>query len=205
MIRRHATLLSLLAATAAFVVMFVLLDQSDALLRIVAPSVLALATGAGLHMVLARAPQQAIEDSYREDAERLADRVRAEMREVALLASRLDDEPARQALLRASHTVAELLERVAEDQPNALYSSASRFQGHVESLKGVVEAYLDISEHPHYYRDGDRLREQGRAAMLRFDEFTIESMQLLTQGDMAEYQANLDTVAPPAIPKLEER
>lgn len=48
------------------------------------------------------------------------------------------------------------------------------------------------------------LAAQGKAAILRFDEFTIETMQLLTQGDMAEYQANLDTVAPPAIPKLED-
>ena len=203
MIRRHSTTVALAAAVAVYLVLFLLLGDAEAMLRILAPALLALLAGIGTKLLLARDQSQIADDAYHDDARALASAVRREMNEVRLLGLQIPDDQARRAVERASTTVPELLERVAEEQPNSLYSSASKFDGHVRSLRGVVEAYLDLTAHPDYYRDAPALAAQGKAAMLRFDEFTIETMQLLTQGDMAEYQANLDTVAPPAIPKLE--
>ncbi len=153
--------------------------------------------------MLSRDPAQIEDDNYRDDAKALASKVKHDMAETALMAGDITDAEIQSALRRASHTVPEILSRVEEDQPNSLYSSASKFDGHVASLQGIVESYLDIKRHPDYYKNSSILLEQGKQAILRFDEFTIETMQLLPQGDMAEYQANLDTVAPPAIPKLE--
>lgn len=203
MIRRHSTTIALTATVVVYVVLFLLLGNSEPLLRVLAPAAFALVAGFGTKMMLGRNQAQIEDDAYHDDARSLANDVRREMREVLALGVSLPDAEARQAIERAGKTVPEILDRVEEDQPASLYSSASKFHGHVESLKGVVEAYIDIMEHPDYYRDASGMAAQGKAAMLRFDEFTIETMQLLTQGDVAEYQANLDTVAPPAIPKLE--
>lgn len=203
MIRRYATPIALASAVAIYVVLFLLLGNSDVLLRIAAPAALAAIGAIGVKFMLSRDQAQIEDDNYRDDAKALASKVKREMAEASAMAHAITDAEIQSAITRASRTVPELLARVEEDQPNSLYSSASKFDGHVSSLKGVVESYVDITQHPDYYKDAPALLKQGKQAILRFDEFTIETMQLLTQGDMAEYQANLDTVAPPAIPKLE--
>lgn len=204
MIRRHASTVALLSAALIFIVLFLLLGGSDMWLQLAAPAVFGLLGAVGVKLMLERDQKEIADHTYREDARALANGVRAEMGRVHALIPSIPDQEIQGALTRASRTVPELLDRVEEDQPTSLYSSASRLQGHVSSLHGVVDAYLDLHANPHYYKDAPGLAAQGKAAILRFDEFTIETMQLLTQGDMAEYQANLDTVAPPAIPKLED-
>lgn len=203
MIRRYATPIALASAVAIYLVLFLLLGNSDVLLRIAAPAALAAMGAIGVKFMLSRDQAQIEDDNYRDDAKALASKVKRDMAVTASMAGDITDAEIQSAIRRASRTVPEMLSRVEEDQPNSLYSSASKFDGHVASLKGVVESYVDITRHPDYYKNASILLEQGKQAILRFDEFTIETMQLLTQGDMAEYQANLDTVAPPAIPKLE--
>lgn len=203
MIRRHSTAFALAAAAAIFVVLFVLLWGSDMWLQLAAPALFGLLGGVGVKLMVGRDQKQIADDTYRDDARALANQVRAEMGRIHSMIPAIPDPQIQAALARASRTVPELLDRVEEDQPTSLYSSASRLQGHVSSLTGVVKSYMDLHANPHYFRNAPALAAQGKSAILRFDEFTIETMQLLTQGDMAEYQANLDTVAPPAIPKLE--
>ena len=70
------------------------------------------------------------------------------------------------------------------------------------SLVGVVRQYLDIQRKPSFYRDPDALRQSGEDAFRRFTQFASESVQLVNQGDIATYRANLETVAPPTLPDL---
>jgi hypothetical protein len=72
----------------------------------------------------------------------------------------------------------------------------------VASLAGVVRQYLDIQRKPSFYRDPDALKLSGDDAFRRFTEFAFESVQLVNQGDIATYRANLETVAPPRLPDL---
>lgn len=203
MIRRHASTVALLSAALIYAVLFLLLGGADMWVQLLAPAVFAALGAIGVKLMLSRDQREIADHTYWEDARALANSVRSDMGRVHALIPSVPDHQVQGALARACRTVPELLDRVAEDQPTSLYSSASKLQGHVSSLKGVVEAYLDLYANPDYYKDAPALAAQGKAAIMRFDEFTIETMQLLTQGDMAEYQANLDTVAPPAIPKLE--
>ena len=109
---------------------------------------------------------------------------------------------ARAALEQSADHVTELFERVRAKAPNSLYSTASQLNGHLSSLEGVLGQYLDIQSKPQLYRDPQVLTRSGEQAFYRFAEFTLESVRLVNQGDMAQYQANLETVAPPELPEL---
>lgn len=203
MIRRYSTVFALTTAVVVYVVMFLLLGQSDLWLRLTASVVLAAGSAIGVQFMAGRTRGELEADAYEDDAKALVRKTNALLAQADGLARQLSDPGLRAAIGRSRRTVAELLGRVEEDQPTSLYSSASKFAGHAESLLSVVDAYVDIERHPAYYRDAPALLEQGAQAIRRFDEFAIESIQLVNQGDMADYQANLNTVAPPAIPKLE--
>src|SRR5262249_17778631 len=101
-------------------------------------------------------------------------------------------------------TVPELFARTRATAPDSLYSTASQLGAHLESLRGVVVQYLDIQRKPAFYTDPDGLRRSGEEAIRRFAEFAQENVRLVNQGDIARYRANLETVAPPALPALGE-
>ncbi len=203
MIRRYAAPLAILVAIVLFGVLFVLLAGASPLLRLGAPAVLAVLGATGTYLMLGRTDAQLQADDYSADARAKVVEVSATLRQVTAEARRIRDPQIQAALARATEVMPELLDRIAETQPSSLYSSAARLGGHMKSLLGLVEQFADIEEHPEYYHDAPRLLADGRAAVERFDQFAIDSIRLVNQGDMAEYQANLDTVAPPEIPTLE--
>ncbi|WOP18742.1 5-bromo-4-chloroindolyl phosphate hydrolysis family protein [Raineyella sp. LH-20] len=202
MIRRLAAPLAILVAIAVFAVFFLLLSGAGPALRLGAPVLLAAVGATGIYLMLARSEHQRQQDDYSSDARARVREVEATLQQLAGAARRIRDPQVRAAVARAGEVVPELLDRIAETQPSSLYSSAARFGGHVTSLLGLVEKYADIEQHPTYYTDAPRLLADGRAAVERFDQFALDSIRLVNQGEMAEYQANLDTVAPPELPTL---
>lgn len=203
MIRRFSGVVAIAALVAAFGVMFWVLSGSTMLIQLGGSAAVAAAVGFGVHLMLAPSDTELQQVDYQEDARARVRAALADLSEANRAAARARDPRVRAALERASRTVPELLDRIAETQPTSLYSSAAQIGGHVKSLRSMIVQYAEIEQHPDYYSDAPRLLNEGREAVERFDRFTIDSIRLVNQGDMAEYQANLDTVAPPELPKLE--
>jgi hypothetical protein len=192
-----ATSVALVSAVAIFAGVFLLTGS-----LLWSPLVAAVGALGVYLMVDARTTRQVESDTYAEDAERKVDEVLAQVREVRKLSRDVTSPGARGSLESACQYVPELLGRVRANSPNSLYSSASQIGAHVASLAGVVRQYLDIQRKPSFYRDPEALKLSGEDAFRRFTEFAFESVQLVNQGDIATYRANLETVAPPRLPDL---
>jgi hypothetical protein len=194
---RIATPLALVAAIAIFAGAFVLT-------RSLLWSPLLAAVGAvGLYLMIdSRRPHEVSDDEYEEDAERKVDDVLRIVKEIRKSAEGVISLPVRQTLQQSCDYVPELLNRVRTGSPSTLFSSASQLGAHLTSLAGALKQYLDIQRNPAFYTDAPALMAGGEAAFGRFAEFTVESLKLVNAGDLAQYQANLATVAPPKLPQL---
>jgi hypothetical protein len=194
---RFAAPVGLLLAVVVFVVVF-LVTRS-----LLWPPLLALAAALGAYLMLDdRSTRQVASDDYAADArERVAEAL-SRVRRIRELSRSVASHAARLALEQSASHVTELFDRVRAKAPNSLYSTASQLNGHLSSLEGVLSQYLDIQAKPQLYRDPVTLARSGEQAFVRFAHFTLESVRLVNQGDMAQYQANLETVAPPELPEL---
>jgi hypothetical protein len=193
-----------LAAGAALVSAVVIFAGVFLLAGSVLWSALVAAAGAlGIYlMVDARTPRQVDSDTYAEDAERKVSETLQLVREIRKLSRDVTSTAARGSLESACQYVPELLDRVRATSPNSLYSSASQIGAHLTSLAGVVRQYLDIQRKPALYSEPQALMRSGEEAFRRFTEFAFDNVQLVNQGDIAAYKANLETVAPPKLPDL---
>jgi hypothetical protein len=188
---------ALAAAVLVFLAVFVLTRS------LLWPPLLAVVAAIGVYlMVDDRSPLQVRSDSYLDeanhkvaDALRLVDSVKRLSRDVRAPA-------ARAALDSACRYVPELFDRVRQTSPNSLYSTASQLGGHLSSLEGAVKQYLDVQRNPVLYSNAEALKTSGEQAFQRFADFALDSVRLVNQGDIAQYQANLETVAPPKLPEL---
>jgi F0F1-type ATP synthase membrane subunit b/b' len=194
---RFAAPVGLLVAVAVFVAAF-LLTRS-----LWWPPVLAFVAAVGAYLMLDdRSRRQVESDDYAADArERVAEAL-GRVKRIRSSARSVTNPVARAALEQAGDHVTELFDRVRRRAPNSLYSTASQLNGHLSSLEGVLIQYLDIQAKPALYRDPAALTRSGEQAFTRFAAFTLDSVRLVNQGDMAQYQANLETVAPPELPEL---
>lgn len=195
--------LALGSAVVVYAVFFFLLGGGALAVQVGVPVVFAALTAVGVHLMTRPTAAQIDQDAYHRDAATKVNQITTELSRIESHAYRISNLNVQAALVRASATVRELLDRLAETQPTSLYSSASTLHGHVSSLVGLVEQYVDIERQPQYYTDAERLLADGETAVLRFDEFVLDNIRLVNSGDMAEYQANIATVAPPAIPRLD--
>jgi hypothetical protein len=194
---KAATPLALVTAVAVFGVLFLFTHSF-----LWAP-LLAVVAAFGVYFMLDdRSPAEVADGDYAEDANDRAGDVLRIVKQVKGLLNQVQSPAVRHSLQQACEAVPELLTRVRKTAPNTLYSSASTLYGHLVSLSGVVEQYLDIQNKPAFYRDPHALMQGGELAIQRFTEFTIESVRLVNQGELAQYQANLETVAPPQLPEL---
>lgn len=194
---RFAAPVGLVTAVVVFVVVFAITRS------LLWPPLLALVAAFGVYLMLDdRSKQKVASDDYDADAREKVKDALARVRRIGELSRSVADPAARAALDQAGTHVTELFERVRAKAPNSLYSTASQIGGHLASLEGVVTQYLDISAKPALYRDPAALMRGGEQAFARFAEFTLESVRLVNQGDIAQYQANLETVAPPELPSL---
>ncbi|MFY1636021.1 5-bromo-4-chloroindolyl phosphate hydrolysis family protein [Solwaraspora sp. WMMB335] len=165
--------------------------------------ILAGAAAIGFYLMLDDRNQARVSsDDYAAEARQKVDEALELIRGIERLATEVRTPSARKALESACHYVPELFTRVQAKSPNSLYSTASQICGHLRSLDGAVHQYLDIQRQPVLYRDPDALCGSGEQAFQRFADFTLESVRLVNQGDLAQYKANLDTVAPPKLPEL---
>jgi hypothetical protein len=194
---KAATPLALATAAGVFVVLF-LLTRS----LLWAPVLAALAAVGVYFMLDDRTPAQVADGDYAEDADEKASEALRIIKQLKGLLTQVRSPSVQYSLQQACDAVPELLARIRKTAPNTLYSSASALYGHLVSLSGVVEQYLDIQNKPPFYRDPQALMGGGEQAIQRFTEFTIESVRLVNQGELAQYQANLETVAPPKLPEL---
>jgi hypothetical protein len=194
---RLASPVGLATAVAVFFGVFVLSGS----LVVAVPLAAAAALGVYL-MVDDRTPREVADDEYVDDANhKVADALRV-IDEIRGYAPGVASAEARASLTAACRYVPELFERIRITAPNSLYSTASQVGGHLDSLRGVLTRYLDIQRRPELYSDPAGLQRGGEAAFARFAEFALDSVRLVNQGDLARYQANLDTVAPPKLPEL---
>ncbi|MCP2322786.1 hypothetical protein HDA40_001293 [Hamadaea flava] len=164
---------------------------------------LAAAGAVGLYlMVDSRRPSEVSDDEYAADAEKKMEEALRTIREIRRGLKDVASPTAKHLLQQACEQVPELLARVKARSPNSLYSSASQLGAHLTSLSGVLTQYLDIQRNPSFYTDPAALMSGGEAAFDRFAQFTLDSLRLVNSGDIAQYQANLETVAPPKLPTL---
>lgn len=192
-----ATPVALLAAVVLFTGAFVLTGS------LIWSPLVAVAGALGLYLMLdSRTPGQVRDDAYAEDAEHKMAEALQLVRDIRKLSREVTSTAARGSLELACQYVPELLERVKVSSPNSLYSSASQMSAHLASLHGALTQYLDIQRKPSLYANPAALRESGEEAFRRFSEFAFDSVQLVSQGDIATYKANLATVAPPRLPTL---
>jgi hypothetical protein len=194
---RLAGPLGLLAAVGVFLAVFVPTGS------LVLSPLLAGAAAIGVYlMVDDRNLNQVVEDNYEDEANRKVKRVLRQLETVEDRIGRITDRDARRSLELACRYVPELVNRVRDTAPNSLYSTASQLSGHLTSLDGVAVRYLDIQARPDLYPDPQLLCQRGREGFERFAEFIRDSIRLVNQGDLAEYQAHLETVAPLKLPEL---
>jgi hypothetical protein len=193
-----ATPVALAAAVVVFAVVFAVIGS------LLWSVLLAVAAAFGAYLMLDhRTPVQVRDDTYSEDADRKVAEALRLVRDIARLGRQVTSTAARGSLEMACRYVPELLERVKANSPDSVYSSASQMVAHLSSLHGVLTQYLDIQRKPALYQRPQALRDSGEEAFRRFAEFAFDSVQLVNQGDIAQYQANLATVAPPKLPSLE--
>ena len=163
----------------------------------------AVAAALGCYLMLDdRTPVQVQTDEYHDDANRKVNEAMRLVTAVQRHAAAVTAAEARSALEAACRYVPELFDRIRVTAPTSLYSTASQMGAHLVSLEGVVTRYLDIQRRPELYADPDGLQRGGEQAFVRFAEFALDSLRLVNQGDLARYQANLDTVAPPKLPEF---
>ena len=194
---RLAAPVALAAAVVVFAVVFLVTGS-----LIWAP-LLAVAAAVGLYlMVDDRTAARVDSDSYADDARGRVEEALRVVRGIERLARDVRRPEARAALLDACRYVPELFDRVRDRSPDSLYSTAAQVGGHLRSLDGVVRQYLDIQRQPVLYHDPERLQRDGEQAFRRFADFALDSVRLVNQGEIAQYTANLDTVAPPSLPDL---
>ncbi|GAA1844345.1 hypothetical protein [Asanoa iriomotensis] len=194
---RFAAPVGLLAAVAVFVVAF-LLTRS-----LLWPPLLAFVAAVGTYLMLDdRSRRQVDNDDYAAEARSRVTEALGRVKRIRASARSVSNPAARASLDQAADHVTELFDRVRRTAPNSLYSTASQLNGHLSSLEGVLIQYLDIQAKPGLYRDPVALARSGEQAFQRFAEFTLDSVRLVNQGDIAQYQANLETVAPPELPEL---
>ena len=164
---------------------------------------LAAAAALGVYVMLDdRSPAEVHGDDYLDEARAKVEEALKVLRGIERLSHEVRAPVARAALQSACRYVPELFARVRSTAPNSLYSTASQIGGHLTSLDGVVRQYLDIQGKPVLYTDPEALKHSGEVAFERFAAFALDSVRLVNQGDIAQYRANLDTVAPPKLPEL---
>jgi hypothetical protein len=194
---RLASPVALVAAGAVFAVVFVVTGS------LLWSPLLAVAAALGVYLMLDdRSVVRVRSDSYADEAQDKIDEALKLLRGVERLSRDVHAPAARSALEAACRYVPELFDRVRAESPNSLYSTASQIGGHLRSLDGVVRQYLDIQRKPVLYSDPEGLKKNGEMAFQRFADFTLDSVRLVNQGDIAQYKANLETVAPPNLPEL---
>jgi hypothetical protein len=192
-----ATPAALLAAVAIFAGVFLITTS------LLWSAGIAVAGSLGIYLMLdGRTQVQVASDDYADEAERKVFEALQLVREIRKLSNDVAAPAARVSLQNACQYVPELFDRVRANSPNSLYSTASQIGAHLTSLVGVVRQYLDIQRKPSLYKDPGALKASGDDAFRRFATFAMESVQLVNQGDLATYRANLETVAPPALPGL---
>jgi hypothetical protein len=194
---RLATPLSLLVAVAVFTVMYLITGS------LLASPVLAAVAALGAYLMLDdRTPVQVSDDRYEQDAERKVDEALEVIGDIRKRLKEVASPGAKHSLQQACDTVPELLSRVKATSPSSLYSSASQLSAHLSSLSGVLVQYLDIQRKPAFYHNPADLLHGGEQAFARFAEFSLDSVRLVNSGNLAQYQANLETVAPPKLPQF---
>jgi hypothetical protein len=164
---------------------------------------LAAAGALGLYLMIDdRSATRVDADNYADEARDRVDEALRVVRGIERLARDVRSPAARAALTDACRYVPELFDRVRDRSPDRLYSTAAQVGGHLRSLDGAVRQYLDIQRQPVLYPDPVTLQHNGELAFRRFADFALDSVRLVNQGELAQYTANLDTVAPPTLPDL---
>jgi len=194
---RVATGAALLAAVGIFAGVF-LVTRS-----LLWSPVLAALGAVGLYLMIdSRRPHEVNDDEYEADADKKMEAALRVVRDIRRTSREVLSPTAKHLLQQSCDQVPELLERVKARSPNSLYSSASQLGAHLTSLSGVLTQYLDIQRNPAFYTEPAALLSGGEAAFDRFAQFTLDSLRLVNAGDIAQYQASLETVAPPKLPQL---
>jgi len=163
---------------------------------------------AGVFLIMhALFPANADLRAYNLDARRRVKKVLESVDRIQKMAGQVKDPPSREALLEGCRVVPQILDetRTHETMSFKVASTAANMQNYLTSVESVLEVYLRIQQDPDFFTDPDKQLTAGQEGFKEFQGFALKSMQQLTAGDTAGYQANLETLRPltlPAIPAL---
>lgn len=68
-----------------------------------------------------------------------------------------------------------------------LRDDAEVFEDHLESLRNVVERYIDVQDNPRYFEQPKQLMEQGEDALNGFMEFALNNVRRGSRKELTSY------------------
>jgi hypothetical protein len=139
---------------------------------------------------------------YQLDVRRRVKTVLADADYIADRAEKVGDEPSRQALLKASQTVRDLLSLAQEKDPGNIAQTTARVGVYIASVRSAVDAQLQIEAHPDYWANSDELLAANRQGFADFQDFALQAVQHLNQGEVTALRAKLKLLKPMNAPAL---
>jgi hypothetical protein len=184
---------------AAFLIVYAIHPSIGIALAVSAP--LALGMFLIIHTLF---PANADLRAYNLDARRRVKKVLQSVDQIQKLAGQVTDAPSKQALLDGCRIIPQILDqtRTRETTSFKVASTAANIQNYLTSVESVLEVYLRIQHDPNFFADPDKQLAAGQEGFKEFDAFALKSMQQLTAGDTAGYQANLETLRPLTLPTI---
>ena len=80
-------------------------------------------------------------------------------------------------------------------EPKFVKSDAEQFCGHLESVRQVLERYIDVQGHPRYYSDPEAALQQGHEAIEGFAGFVLQSIRRGTSARLVMYTVQTDILS----------
>lgn len=80
-------------------------------------------------------------------------------------------------------------------EPEFVKSDAEQFCGHLESVRQVLERYIDVQGHPRYYSDPEAAMQQGHEAIEGFADFVLQSIRRGTSARLVMYTVQTDILS----------
>jgi hypothetical protein len=138
-----------------------------------------------------RSRQEMETDAYADEAEERVRMVRASLRQARDGAKKIANPNVTQLVAQIAGDTELLIERIREENPATLQSSAVILNGHLESLNVVIQQYAEIERRARYYDDPETKLRAGEQALHGFEDFLVKSIKLLEQGDTLNYAVAL--------------
>ncbi|MBE3558508.1 MAG: 5-bromo-4-chloroindolyl phosphate hydrolysis family protein [Ktedonobacteraceae bacterium] len=189
-ISRYAIPIALGAGVVVFVIAFLLLGQAhwSPLVTLIAATVLFLLTALGTWFVVdSRSARQVEFDAYALEAGQKVHETRQKIEQIRRYVAQIKAPQTAVHVRQICADAEALLIRLQEKNPNTLLSSATELSGVLDELALLLDKYVDMQNYPRYYEDAPLKLQEGQAAIAAFEEFVVNSVRLVEQGETLRY------------------